>query len=186
MHKASDMEQGLVPLASCILSLQGLGLKRGDGKRERESRIQQTRWRKRLGRVGNKQLTVPLTVAVSGRGSPPLSPLSPPCQTTSARKRSSGRRHCTRQPCPGRAALSEGLPGSSSPSPGEIRAGAHTHGCTAVTTHIGTPGVEAYETNPQPGVTFRGGPARPCPARVPPSRSSGARRCAGAGAPGPT
>lgn len=108
MHKASDTQQEPVPLASCILSLQGLGLKRRNGKRERESRIKQTRWRKRLGRVGNKQLTVPLTVAVSGRGSPPLSPLSPPYQTTSARGCSSGRRHCTRQPCPwglGRAAL---------------------------------------------------------------------------------
>lgn len=182
MHKASDMEQGLVPLASCILSLQGLGLKRGDGKRERESRIQQTRWRKRLGRVGNKQLTVQCPDRARHPFPPFLRPARPPPPGSAALAAATA---------PGSRARdeqrsAEGLPGGSSPSPGEIRAGAHTHGCTAVTTHIGTPGVEAYETNPQPGVTFRGGPARPCPARVPPSRSSGARRCAGAGAPGPT
>lgn len=129
MHKASDMQQELVPFASCILSLHGLGLKQGNGKRERECRLQQTRWRKRLGRVGNKQLTVPLTVAVSGRDSPLLSPLSPPGQTTAVRGCSSGRRHCTGQPCPwgrGRAALTGGDCLGAAPLPRERYEPVHT------------------------------------------------------------
>lgn len=44
----------------------------GRGERKRESLIEQTRWRRRLGRVRNWQPMVPLTVAVSGRGSAPL------------------------------------------------------------------------------------------------------------------
>lgn len=177
----------LVRLASCILPLQGPRLTRENGKRERESRAQQTRWRRRLSRVGNRQPTLPLTVAVSGRDPASLSPFSPPCRGCS-----SGGLLCIREPYPrslGRAAVPEGTAWGLLPFPWrgrERRAGAHTCECT--TTHIRTPGAEGVRSKPAARCHLWGrpGPARPCPARVPPSRSSGARRCAGAGAPGPT